>query len=76
MVTAAPVLPTADNGALQKRYVSHFPDYLSSDYAWGGGYFLTWGCSCLITAAWPETTSTTTRSIPVWIETVVCAIIF
>ncbi|OBT80615.1 hypothetical protein VF21_00509 [Pseudogymnoascus sp. 05NY08] len=70
MITAAPVPPTVDNAALEKRYISHFPDYLSSDYAWAGGYFLTWGCSCIITSALPETTSTSTVSVPVWLGTV------
>ncbi|KFY27984.1 hypothetical protein V493_03167 [Pseudogymnoascus sp. VKM F-4281 (FW-2241)] len=70
MITAAPVPPAADDAALEKRYITHFPDYLSSDYAWAGGYYLTWGCSCLITAALPESTSTTTRSVPVWLGTV------
>ncbi|KFZ23040.1 hypothetical protein V502_02450 [Pseudogymnoascus sp. VKM F-4520 (FW-2644)] len=37
MVTAAPVPPAIDDAALKKRYISHFPDYLSSDYAWAGG---------------------------------------
>jgi hypothetical protein len=71
MITAAPVPPVPDDAELQKRYISHFPDYLSSDYAWAAGYFLTWGCSCLVTAAWPETTETTTHSVPVWLGTVV-----
>ncbi|KFY01789.1 hypothetical protein O988_02514 [Pseudogymnoascus sp. VKM F-3808] len=70
MITAAPVPPVVDDASLQKRYISHFPDYLSSDYAWAAGYFLTWGCSCLVTAAWPETTETTTHSVPVWLGTV------
>ncbi|OBT90709.1 hypothetical protein VE02_00592 [Pseudogymnoascus sp. 03VT05] len=70
MITAAPLPPAVDNAALEKRYISHFPDYLSSDFAWAGGYFLTWGCSCIITSALPETTSTSTVSIPVWLGTV------
>ncbi|OBT70405.1 hypothetical protein VE03_00211 [Pseudogymnoascus sp. 23342-1-I1] len=70
MVTAAPVPPAADDAAFERRWISYYPDYLSSDYAWAGGYFLTWGCSCLITAAWPETTSMTTVSVPVWLGTV------
>ncbi|KFZ06709.1 hypothetical protein V501_07160 [Pseudogymnoascus sp. VKM F-4519 (FW-2642)] len=70
MITASPVPQAVDDAALEKRYISYFPDYLSSGYAWAGGYFLTWGCSCLITSALPETTSTSTVSIPVWLGTV------
>ncbi|KFY13599.1 hypothetical protein V492_03161 [Pseudogymnoascus sp. VKM F-4246] len=68
VITAAPV-PPAD-AALEKRYITHFPDYLSSDYAWAGGFFLTYGCSCVVTSALPQTTETTTASIPVWLGTV------